>query len=150
MSNRQVLEGNWNQFKGKIQKKWAQLTDNDLREFDGNVDELVGVIQRKTGEGREAVEKFLDELTDNTANFAGQAAQYVREGAGQAAQYVREGAHQAAESLRGSARRTADQVSEWTEGTGYFVRERPGLALAITFGIGVVVGSLLTAKCRSK
>ena len=49
--NREILEGNWNQFKGQILKKWSQLTDSDLAEFHGNVDELVGVIQRKTGEG---------------------------------------------------------------------------------------------------
>jgi uncharacterized protein YjbJ (UPF0337 family) len=139
MINRQILEGNWNQFRGQIEKKWSQLTESDLGEFHGNVDELVGVIQRKTGEGREAVENFLQELTAGAATFAGQAAQFAHEGV-----------NQATESLCGSAHRAADRFSEWTEGTGCLVRDRPGLALVISFGVGVLLGSLLTLKCRSK
>ncbi len=139
MINREILEGNWNQFKGQILKKWSQLTDSDLAEFHGNVDELVGVIQRKTGEGREVVESFLQDLTAGAATFAGQAAQFAREGV-----------QQAAETLRGSARRAGDQVSQWAEGTGCMVRDRPCRALAISFGVGVLVGLLLTRKCRSK
>ena len=41
----------------------GQLTDDDLQIQGGNVDQLVGRIQQKTGEGREAIEKFLAELT---------------------------------------------------------------------------------------
>jgi uncharacterized protein YjbJ (UPF0337 family) len=145
MINREILEGNWNHFKGRIQKKWSQLTDSDLAAFHGNVDELVGVIQKKTGEGREAVESFLQELSAGAGSFPGQAAQYVS----QAAQSAREGVHQATETLRGSAHRAAEQFSEFTEGTECLVRDRPGLALAISFGVGILVGSLLTLKCRS-
>jgi len=50
MINEQVLQGNWNEIKGKIRSKWGQLTNDDLQSFDGNVDRLVGLIQRKTGE----------------------------------------------------------------------------------------------------
>jgi len=146
MINRQILEGNWNQFKGQIQKKWSQLTDSDLGEFHGNVDELVGVVQRKTGEGRDAVESFLQEMTDGAGTFAGQAAQYVS----QAPQCAREGVHQATETLRGSAHRATERFSELTEGTECLVRDRPGLALAISFGVGVLVGTLLTLKSRSR
>ncbi len=63
MVNTQVLQGQWNQVRGQLKKKWGQLTDDDLRFNNGNIDQLVGKIQHKTGEAREAIEQYLDELT---------------------------------------------------------------------------------------
>jgi uncharacterized protein YjbJ (UPF0337 family) len=63
MVNTQVLQGQWNQVRGQLKKKWGQLTEDDLKFTNGNIDQLVGRIQHKTGEAREAIEGFLDELT---------------------------------------------------------------------------------------
>lgn len=72
MANSQVLAGQWNQVRGQIKKRWGQLTDDDLKLVDGNIDQLVGRIQHKTGEAREAIESFLDELTSRVhRDFAG-------------------------------------------------------------------------------
>jgi len=84
MVNQQVLQGNWNEIKGKIRSKWGQLTNDDVQNFDGNVDRLMGLIQRKTGEGRESVERFLNEVTASGSSAVGQAAENVREYAQQA------------------------------------------------------------------
>ena len=55
------IKGDWNITKGKLKQKWAQLTDDDLRYVDGMEDELLGRIQKRTGESREAVEKAINE-----------------------------------------------------------------------------------------
>ena len=55
------MKGNWNVIKGKLKQRWAKLTDNDLRYTEGQEDELIGRIQKRTGETREAVAKVLDE-----------------------------------------------------------------------------------------
>ena len=55
------LKGNWNVVKGKLKQKWGSLTDDDLRFVEGQEDELIGRIQRRTGQKREAVERFLRE-----------------------------------------------------------------------------------------
>ena len=52
MVNEQVLSGKWNEISGKIREKWGQLTDDDMQTFHGNATQLVGLIQRKTGEAR--------------------------------------------------------------------------------------------------
>jgi len=52
----QEIKGNWNIAKGKLKQKWAKLTDSDLQYVEGKEDELLGRIQKKTGETREAVE----------------------------------------------------------------------------------------------
>jgi uncharacterized protein YjbJ (UPF0337 family) len=53
------IKGDWNVTKGKLKQKWGQLTDNDLQYQDGKTDELVGRIQKRTGQTREAVEKAV-------------------------------------------------------------------------------------------
>src|SRR5437899_3320409 len=68
MINQQTLQGNWNEIKGKLRSKWGQLTNDELQSFDGNVDRLVGIIQRKTGEARNSVEHFLEEVSANGAS----------------------------------------------------------------------------------
>ncbi len=55
------IKGDWNITKGKLKQKWAKLTDNDLTYVRGQEDELVGRIQKSTGETREAVEKAVKE-----------------------------------------------------------------------------------------
>ena len=56
------IKGDWNIAKGKLKQKWASLTDHDLQYTAGLQDELVGRIQKRTGETREAVEKALKEF----------------------------------------------------------------------------------------
>ena len=55
------IKGDWNITKGKLKQKWAKLTDDDLQFAEGKQEELVGRIQKRTGETREAVEKVLKE-----------------------------------------------------------------------------------------
>jgi uncharacterized protein YjbJ (UPF0337 family) len=56
------IKGNWNQLKGKVKQKYGSLTDDDLMYAEGQEDELLGRIQQKTGESKEAVKKFIDSL----------------------------------------------------------------------------------------
>jgi uncharacterized protein YjbJ (UPF0337 family) len=56
------MKGNWNEVKGKIKQKWANLTDDDLMYEEGKEDELYGRIQKKTGQTKEAVKAAIDAL----------------------------------------------------------------------------------------
>jgi uncharacterized protein YjbJ (UPF0337 family) len=55
------IKGDWNITKGKLKQKWAKLTDSDLQYVEGKHEELLGRIQKRTGETREAVEKAIKE-----------------------------------------------------------------------------------------
>ena len=55
------IKGEWNIIKGNLKQKWAQLTDDDLQFIEGSQDELIGRIQKRTGESREAVENAVKE-----------------------------------------------------------------------------------------
>ena len=54
------IKGKWHQLKGEIKRRWGKVTDNDLTEAEGDMEKLVGKIQERTGERREAIEKWLD------------------------------------------------------------------------------------------
>jgi uncharacterized protein YjbJ (UPF0337 family) len=56
------IKGDWNITKGKLKQKWAKLTNDDLQYFEGQQEELLGRIQKRTGETRETVEKAIGEL----------------------------------------------------------------------------------------
>lgn len=56
------LKGNWNQAKGILKQKWADLTDDDLLYEEGRADELIGKIQKRTGETKEQINAFIEGL----------------------------------------------------------------------------------------
>ncbi len=59
------IKGDWNIAKGKLKQKWAALTDDDLQCIDGKQEEMLGRIQKRTGESREAVEKAIKEASSD-------------------------------------------------------------------------------------
>lgn len=56
------IKGDWNEKKGKLKQKYADLTDDDLAYAEGKEEELVGRIQKKTGQSRDEVKKEIREL----------------------------------------------------------------------------------------
>lgn len=57
--NSDIFQGNWKVAKGKLKQRWADLTDDDLNYVEGKEDELFGRIQRRTGQARDTVERYL-------------------------------------------------------------------------------------------
>jgi uncharacterized protein YjbJ (UPF0337 family) len=56
------VEGNWNQFKGKVKEKWGELTDDELDQIAGKRDILIGKIQEKYGIVEDEAEKRIKEF----------------------------------------------------------------------------------------
>ncbi len=63
--NTLVIKGDWNIAKGKLKQKWADLTDDDLQYLEGRQEELLGRIQKRTGETREAIENAIQEVSQS-------------------------------------------------------------------------------------
>ena len=57
--------GKFHEVKGDLKKKWGVLTDDDLTYEEGREEETIGRIQRRTGEARDNVVNFIDELIGN-------------------------------------------------------------------------------------
>ncbi|MCC7424835.1 MAG: DUF883 family protein [Planctomycetaceae bacterium] len=137
MATRQQLEGKWNEVKGKLKEKWGTLTDDDLVRGEGNVEQLVGVIQRKTGKAKEEVEKFIDEIVGDSEGMYDRVATTAREYTDQATQALREGYD-----------RTASQMSEGYRQAEQTIKRNPVESIAVAFGAGIVSGVLVGLMLR--
>jgi uncharacterized protein YjbJ (UPF0337 family) len=60
--NRDQMQGNWKQFRGKIKEKWAKLTDNDLDMINGQQEQLIGKLQERYGIARNEAEKQVKDF----------------------------------------------------------------------------------------
>ena len=56
------IKGKWNEWKGKIKEKHADLTDDDIAYEDGKDDEWLGKMQQKLGKGRDELITWLRSL----------------------------------------------------------------------------------------
>jgi uncharacterized protein YjbJ (UPF0337 family) len=139
MINKPETQGRWHELKGKLKAKWGQLSDDDLKNFSGNTEQLVGVIQRKTGEMRESIENSLQEITSGGDAAMQQAKQAVQQYSQQAGEAMQEGYDQLAEAFQEGYAQAESMV-----------RSRPAESIAVVFGVGLITGALLSLTLRSR
>jgi uncharacterized protein YjbJ (UPF0337 family) len=59
------IEGNWKQFAGSVKEKWGKMTENEITEADGKREKIAGLIEKHYGYGTEAVEKEINDFSNN-------------------------------------------------------------------------------------
>src|SRR5262245_52408231 len=137
--NAQTLQGSWNQVRGKLKEKWGNLTEDDLRLSEGNIDQVIGKIQRRTGEAREAIEKFLDDVTSNGSSAVARAAQAVSDRAGEVC-----------ERFRSQMGNMQEYAGEGYQQAQRYLRQNPTQSVAVVFGVGLGLGLLIGLSLRSR
>jgi len=60
--NTTELKGNWDEQKGKLKQRFAELTDDDLLFAEGKKDEMLGRLQIKLGKSKDDFFKILSDL----------------------------------------------------------------------------------------
>ncbi|RZJ55886.1 MAG: CsbD family protein [Flavobacterium sp.] len=60
--NTTEIKGNWNELKGKLKQKYADLTDDDLMHEEGKEDEMYGKLQQKLGQTKDEFRKMIADL----------------------------------------------------------------------------------------
>jgi len=58
------FKGSWNELKGKLKQKYAQLTDDDLAQVNGNREQLEGILQKRYGYAKDQAKQELDRWSD--------------------------------------------------------------------------------------
>jgi uncharacterized protein YjbJ (UPF0337 family) len=58
--NTTEVKGNWNEQKGKLKQKFADLTDNDLMFKEGKKEEMIGRLQIKLGKSKEELHRIIE------------------------------------------------------------------------------------------
>ncbi len=133
MINQQTLQGNWNEIKGKLRSKWGELTDDDVMAFNGDIDQMIGTIQKKTGAARENIEQFFEQFNTNASAAFRQAKEDVSSSAHYAVNRAQEVTQQAAANIR----------SGYAEMEGV-VRRHPTESLVVCFGSGLITGVIVS------
>ena len=54
------FKGSWNEVKGKLKQKYADLTDDDLTYVEGKDDELLGRLQKRLGRSRDQIRREIE------------------------------------------------------------------------------------------
>ncbi len=60
--NKDIIQGNWKQLKGKVQQQWGNLTNDDIDRLQGSRKELEGLLQEKYGFQKDRVETEIDKF----------------------------------------------------------------------------------------
>ncbi len=60
--NKLSFRGSWNEIKGKLKQKYADLTDDDLTFIEGKEDELLGRLQQRTGRTQQQLREEIEKL----------------------------------------------------------------------------------------
>lgn len=60
--NKDIFKGKWHEIKGKVKSKWGKLTDNELKEIEGNNEALYGYLQKHYGYSKEEAKREIDKL----------------------------------------------------------------------------------------
>ncbi|MBB6092923.1 uncharacterized protein YjbJ (UPF0337 family) [Povalibacter uvarum] len=60
--NKDTLQGNFTQLKGKIKQQWGKLTDDEIDQMEGHAEILAGKLQERYGLEREEAEKQAKEF----------------------------------------------------------------------------------------
>ncbi|MES2487017.1 MAG: CsbD family protein [Bacteroidota bacterium] len=55
MPNSTEIKGHWDELKGKLKQKYAELTDDDLKYEEGKDDEMWGRLEQKLGKAKKEI-----------------------------------------------------------------------------------------------
>lgn len=129
MIKQESLSGHWNTIAGAVREKYHQITGDELGRAQGNLEQLIGLIQRKSGETRDQIEKFLNESVDSAGATYKQVAQKASQMASQAGEAMQEGYQQLSDR--------AEQGYEYARDT---VSRRPMESIAVVAGVSLLAG----------
>jgi uncharacterized protein YjbJ (UPF0337 family) len=132
------ISGNWHRIVGDVKKNFGQITNDDLSRVEGNVEQLVGMIQTKTGRSREQIEQFLDDCCQSAEGVYHDMAERFH-GYSDAA----------GEAFRENYDRMADAAGRGYDQTVQTISRRPMESLAVAVGAGILFGLVVGMSMTS-
>ncbi|MBF0285202.1 MAG: CsbD family protein [Magnetococcales bacterium] len=67
--NWDIVEGNWKQFKGKVQERWGKLTDDQLDVIAGKRADLAGKVQESYGVSKDEAEEQIKLFEEHNKDY---------------------------------------------------------------------------------
>ena len=66
--NKDILVGNWKQLRGQVKAVWGRLTDDEIDEINGRLDQLIGKLQERYGYTHQQAEQQVHYFVDYVEN----------------------------------------------------------------------------------
>jgi len=128
MATKQESMGQWKALTGAVKQKYGQITENELTQLNGSVDQLIGLVQRKSGQTREQIEAFIHECGESCESMVDKVSDY---------------ASGATESLQAGYNAVAEQTKRGYDVSAKAVSSHPFESVGTAFGVGLVAGLLI-------
>jgi ElaB/YqjD/DUF883 family membrane-anchored ribosome-binding protein len=132
MASRNEILGNWNGIVASLRAKFGDFTKDELARVEGNFEELVNLVQRKSGQSKEQIASFVSDCCESAGTTYGQVAN-------RASHYV----DAAGEVIRDNYDRVASEAKKGLDYTAQNVGRRPLESLALAVGSGIIAGVLI-------
>ena len=159
--NKFTFDSSWNEIKGKLRQKYAQLMDDDLQFVEGKGEEFLGRLQSRLGVGADQLHKTLNDFKREVEEAGGtvqgkfetakhkvsEVAHDVTAKVTEFAGDLKAGAVEKAEQLKEKAGEVYDEarhkVRSWQEEGEHYVRQQPRTAVLTALLAGFVIGLLV-------
>lgn len=133
------LQGHWDQIVGKLRQRWGQLGDDELMEFEGNVQELVGFIELRTSDARDDILEYVNAVIAESEGVFDRVQRVAGDYAGATGDAVSRAYEQVSQGVRNGYQEATERV-----------RKRPVGSVAVAFGSGLVAGVLVALALRNR
>jgi uncharacterized protein YjbJ (UPF0337 family) len=60
--NKDQAGSQWDQLSAKVKQTWGDLTDDEVKKAEGNVDELIARIREKYGDSKDSIAEKINQL----------------------------------------------------------------------------------------
>jgi len=124
--------GNWKSIISSLKTKFGDFSHDELARVEGNVEQLVKLVQRKSGQSQEQIVSFISgccaAVGTSYEQFANTASQYV---------------DNAGDVVRENYDRMASEAKKGLDYTSKTVKRRPFESLAVAVGSGIIAGVVL-------
>ncbi len=133
------LMANWSGIIESLRAKFGNFTRDELARVEGNFEELVKLVQRKSGRSKEQIASFVSDCCESAGTTYGQVAN-------RASHY----ADAAGEVIRDNYDRVASEAKKGLNYTAQSVGRRPLESLALAVGSGIIAGVLIGLSMSSR
>ena len=139
MATAEQIRGNWNTIVRFVQDAHPEISDDDVRHLDENVDRLIEVVHQKTGESHQQVQGFLDECCRAAENMPGQKPE-SQESREDISARATEWANEATERAKEGYQYASETASRGYDRSVQTVSSHPVSSVMTAWGLGLLTG----------
>ena len=134
-----LIETQWRSIRKQVSQHWPELTQDDLEQVSGDSRKLIAIIHQRTGKSLPEIEEVIDDIALNSNGLLSRVSNAITDVASNTAAQVSEAAGVTYE-------RSTESIGRAYDSLGDSVRRSPATVLPVAFGVGVLLGLILSSS----